>query len=391
MKIFHLINAVLFITALINPYQFVYAQPPNKMSYQAVIRNSSNALVVNQTVGMRISIIQGSQTGSEVYVETQSAVTNINGLISIEIGGGSIVSGSFSSIDWGNGPYFVKTETDPTGGTNFSITGISQLLSVPYALFSANSSNGLNNGTNTNQILYWDGSSWITLDPGTHGQVLTICNNTLTWTFNGSCYPDGTVHCGGIPTFIANVTNPTTGKTWMDRNLGASRVATNSNDTQAYGDLFQWGRMADGHQCRNSSTTNVLSTSNQPNNSSFIISTPGFDWRSPQNANLWQGVNGENNPCPSGYRLPTEAEFNAERLSWSSNNSSGAFSSPLKLTRAGYRTLSNGAINDMGTNGYYWTSTVSGSSSIRLNINSSSSSLSTSYRADGLSVRCIKD
>ena len=112
----------------------VFAQAPNKMSYQAVIRNSSNALVTNQSVGMRISILQSSASGSSVYVETQAPVTNTNGLASIEIGGGTAVSGNFANIHWANGPYFIKTETDPTGGTNYTIVGTSQLLSVPYAL-----------------------------------------------------------------------------------------------------------------------------------------------------------------------------------------------------------------------------------------------------------------
>jgi hypothetical protein len=117
----------------------VFAQAPEKMSYQAVIRNNSNTLVVNQSVGMRISILQGSVTGIAAYIETQNPTTNINGLISIEIGGGANVSGSFSSIDWGNGPFFIKTETDPNGGSNYSITGTSQLISVPFALYSTKS------------------------------------------------------------------------------------------------------------------------------------------------------------------------------------------------------------------------------------------------------------
>jgi hypothetical protein len=109
------------------------------MSYQAVIRDNSNALVTNQIVGMQISILQGSANGTAVYAETQTPTTNTNGLVSIEIGGGTVVSGNFSTIDWANGPYFMKTETDPAGGTNYTITGTSQLLSVPYAMYAANS------------------------------------------------------------------------------------------------------------------------------------------------------------------------------------------------------------------------------------------------------------
>jgi len=116
----------------------VFAQPPQSMSYQAVIRNSSDALVTDTQVGMQISILQGSESGTAVYAETQTPKTSANGLVSLEIGTGEPVSGTFSGIDWAAGPYFVKTETDPDGGTNYTIAGTSQLLSVPYALHARN-------------------------------------------------------------------------------------------------------------------------------------------------------------------------------------------------------------------------------------------------------------
>ena len=112
----------------------VWAQSPQKMSYQAVIRDASNKLVVNRTVGMRISILQGSASGTAIYTETQKPGTNANGLVSIEIG----TQPASGPIDWASGPYFIKTETDPEGGTNYTITGTSQLLSVPYALYAEN-------------------------------------------------------------------------------------------------------------------------------------------------------------------------------------------------------------------------------------------------------------
>ena len=119
----------------------VFAQAPQKMSYQAVIRNSSNALVNSTAVGMRISILQATTTGTAVYVETQTPTTNANGLVSLEIGAGTAVTGTFAGIDWSAGPYFIKTETDPAGGSSYSITGTSQLLSVPYALSAAGIAN----------------------------------------------------------------------------------------------------------------------------------------------------------------------------------------------------------------------------------------------------------
>jgi len=106
----------------------VFAQAPQKMSYQAVMRDVNSNLVKSLPVGMRISILQGSVSGTVVYTETQTPTTNANGLVSIEIGGGT----GFNTIDWSNGPYFIKTETDPTGGTNYTtIVGTSQLLTVP--------------------------------------------------------------------------------------------------------------------------------------------------------------------------------------------------------------------------------------------------------------------
>ena len=203
-------------------------------------------------------------------------------------------------------------------------------------------------------------------------------------------YP-GAIHCGDV-TEILDVTNPTTQKTWMDRNLGASQAATDSTDALAYGDLYQWGRFADGHQCRNSGTTNTLSSTNTPGHGNFIFtSDPPYDWRSTQNDNLWQGVNGINNPCPSGYRIPTRTEWDSEHKSWNPKNAAGAFASPLKLPVAGNRKHSDGLFDQVGTTGTYWSSTVHTTNSYYLYFDNDSSVETTGSRAQGRSVRCIKD
>ncbi|MCH8555033.1 MAG: hypothetical protein LAT76_07740 [Schleiferiaceae bacterium] len=212
-------------------------------------------------------------------------------------------------------------------------------------------------------------------------------------------YPPGTVHCNSTPTVVVDVTNPITGKTWMDRNLGASQAATSSTDSLAYGDLYQWGRGADGHQCRNSLTTTTLSSIDQPGHGSFIIaSSSPNDWRSPQNINLWQGVNGVNNPCPSGYRLPTYPELQFERQSWSTNNSTGAFSSAVKWAMAGKRNPFNGLIEDIGLQGILWSSShtvpstgQTGTGSLFISFSPNHSGNGFILRAFGHSVRCIKD
>jgi uncharacterized protein (TIGR02145 family) len=207
---------------------------------------------------------------------------------------------------------------------------------------------------------------------------------------------------------FGDVTNPTTGKIWMDRNLGASRVATSSTDHLAYGSLYQWGRGSDGHELVNwipghvgqdggtgvNGTTSVLSSTDSPGNSNFIISSGlPVDWRSGQNANLWQGVNGINNPCPAGYRIPTRAEWAAEFATWSSQNVAGAFASPLKLTMAGQRNDGAGFFF-AGQIGYYWTSTTSTTQSQHISIDPSgsyTSSNSSSFRANAYSIRCIRN
>ena len=112
----------------------LWAQAPQKMSYQAVIRDGNNDLIVNGSVGVRFSVLQGSSTGSSVYTESQTLSTNENGLISTEVGG----QAGFSAIDWAMGPFYMKTEIDPVGGSNYTLNGTSELLSVPYALYAAN-------------------------------------------------------------------------------------------------------------------------------------------------------------------------------------------------------------------------------------------------------------
>ena len=122
-KIFTIFAAVLLTAS-------IFAQSPEKMSYQAIVRDTTGSLVTTTNIGMQISILQGSVDGTVIYVETQTPTTNANGLVTIEIGNGA----GFDAIDWSSGPYFIKTETDPVGGTNYTIIGTSQFLSVPYAL-----------------------------------------------------------------------------------------------------------------------------------------------------------------------------------------------------------------------------------------------------------------
>jgi len=215
------------------------------------------------------------------------------------------------------------------------------------------------------------------------------------------------------------------GKTWLNNNLGAdyanttkasfnpSAQATSSRDISAYGSLFQWGRLADGHELINwgnyangiavNSTAPTRPNNDVPASNKFIsvasLTNPR-DWRSTPNANLWQGVFGTNNPCPIGYRLPTESELNFERLSWApNNNGAGALASPLKLTTSGHR-IGTATFDKVGFAGYQWTSTVSSNNSRFLyfdngftapSVSAPAAGWDTIYRAFAAPVRCIKD
>lgn len=153
----------------------LFAQVPQKMSYQAIVRDAEKNLVTNTTIGMQISILRGSETGKPVYMETQLPETNDNGMISIDIGTGQS-SYKFSGIDWGSDVYFIKTEIDLSGGTDYSIVATSQLLSVPYAFYAHESGSSLWGQTSSNELYYLGGNIGIgTTNPA---YELDVINNS---------------------------------------------------------------------------------------------------------------------------------------------------------------------------------------------------------------------
>jgi hypothetical protein len=196
----------------------------------------------------------------------------------------------------------------------------------------------------------------------------------------------------------------------MDRNLGAEQVAQSTFDSQSFGDLYQWGRGPDGHQCRDSKTSNIKSKTDVPGHADFILmaSTDATnDWREPvvnkiaetkkntyatnvSSRTLWRGETGVNNPCPEGFRLPTGTEWREEIAGWSKPNLSGAFNSFLRLPVAGLRASSNGDIISTET-GNYWAHSIDDiNKNEAMQFSILNAQVSPKLRSSGFSVRCIK-
>ena len=169
------------------------------MTYQVVVRDANNELVVNQQVGVRIGILKNSPNGVPVYMETHTATTNANGLLSVVVGMGTPFPGTqLADVEWSKDDYYIQSEIDPTGGANYTIVGVQQLVTVPYAFYAGTADynkleNRPPNGTNTGDILYWDASdtSWHVIPVGSAGQVLTLNPN-------------------GVPQWYSNVLNQNT-------------------------------------------------------------------------------------------------------------------------------------------------------------------------------------
>lgn len=190
------------------------------------------------------------------------------------------------------------------------------------------------------------------------------------------------------------------GKCWLDRNLGATQVAAAYNDSAAYGWLYQWGRLYDGHQIPTSGTTATNSSGDVPGHANFITegSSP-YDWRVPQNDNLWQGVSGTNNPCPTGWRVPTQGEWDAWTTAagvktCSSSCLEAVYNTSLKLPAAGDRYMIDAVLYDQGSAGRYWSSSPEAISAYLLLFSASTvdpMNYGVNERANAFSVRCVKD
>lgn len=318
-------------------------------TFTITIGGQTSTLTVNvYAVGTIASIVCGSATNNGTLT-SGTAASSVNSVISYTSGNGGTHSGQTV--------------------TSTGVTGLTATLTA--GTFASG------NGTLTYNITGTPSAA------GTATFAISIGGQTCNLTRTVVAPAPAVVYCTGSATTVVDVTSPYTGKVYMDRNLGATQVATSSTDFNSYGDLYQWGRGSDGHQCRDSGTTDVLSTTDQPGHGLFITGS-GLNWRSSDNNNLWQGLTGINNPCPSGYRVPTYFELNDEQYYWITAGKTG-LTSFLKLPNAGIR-VATGTVAAEGSEGYYGSSTASGYQLIRATT-SGGGAYNYNY---GLSIRCRK-
>jgi len=216
-----------------------FAQTPEKIQYQAVARNSSGSIIANQLVGYQISILQGSANGTSVYTETHIGLTNGYGLLNLQIGNGTVVSGSMSSIDWSSNIHFVKIEMDATGGSNYQLMGTSELLSVPYALNAKTADNVFSGDYNdlTNQPTIITSADDADADATNEIQSLTLSGSTLTLSNGGGSVtlPSSGGASGVIVIDNSNYTSVTTGIDDIINIQGVINISAN------YGKLYRDG------------------------------------------------------------------------------------------------------------------------------------------------------
>ena len=378
----------------------VLAQPPQKISYQCVVRNASGVLVSNQGVGMRVSILQGSAAGAVVYQEifNPNPETNDNGLLILEIGSGLAILGTFSTIDWSAGPFYLKTEADLTGATNYTIIGTSQLLSVPYALYAKQAETITEESQNLADVL---GKG----NDGNSMQIKNLANPTDAQDAVTKAYVDllkSQIEELKLETGIkikdidGNVYNTVKigNQRWMAENLKTTKL-NDGTPIPEVTDVFEW---------RN---TNKPMLCWYNNDSVTFHDLYGVLYN--------YHVVATNKLCPEGWHVPTDLEWSElevsagmdsisayqtdswrwtnvaarliDNVGWAGTNDFGFSALP-----GGYRTLDAVRYEGLGDYAAFWTSTVWYESEIwrreiiTVGIRRSQTSW---YR--GLSIRCIKD
>ena len=478
-KILTFLSAVLLSISL-------WAQAPQSFSYQAVVRGANNQLLVNQAIGMKVSILQGSETGTAVYAETHTPTSNANGLVSISIGAGKGLNGNFTTIDWSKGPYFIKTETDPTGGANYAFTSTSQLLSVPFALYAANSQpgpkgdkgeqglpgsagtkgdkgdqgetglqgqageqgpkgdkgeigaqgpQGLSGANGLPGAAGTKGDKGDQGEPGLQGQAGAQGPKGETGATGAQGLPGSSkdeqklsVSASGDTLYLQNggfviipglsvanpITKPTSGygsnitdsenNTYKTVYIGTQQWMGENLNVSKYSDGTTIPNITDNTQWQNNTTGAWAYYNNDVANNAKYGKLYNWYATSPT-------TNGNKNVCPTGWHVPTDAEWTVltnylggetvaggkmkevGTASWNTPNTGSTNTSLFTGLPGGYRG-SNGNYSGIGGNGYWWSGPDESTSYawFRYLGNDNGNAFRNNYgKGNGLSVRCLRD
>ena len=385
---------ILFIVPAFN----LFGQAPERIGYQAVIRDATNALLVETKIQMSIQIIQGSESGMVVYEESQKWKTNANGLISIEIGAGTVVSGTIGTIDWSDGPYYVKTEIYPTDDITNVITGTSQIVTVPYAFYADYAEQLTGEYTETQGL-----ADVLAIDNHANGQIKNVGNPTSMHDAVTKVYADMILWASGvIPPHFAGLIADVEGnvyktiklgtQTWMAENLRTSKLNDNTSISLVTSNT-DWAALATPAYCW---YANVAS------NSAVAVACGGlYNWYTVSSGKL----------CPTGWHVPTRDEYNTlvsyiggadvaggklkenGTKNWNSPNTLATNLSGFTALPAGMRNA-DGSYAGISNAGLFWTATEDSPSSgnnAGLLYNSAAYYDAALAKEAGLSVRCIKD
>jgi len=385
----------------------IYAQLPQQFSYQAVVRGANNTLLTNQKVGVKISLLKGSENGQSVYVEQHIATTNSNGLISIAIGGGMFLSGDFIKIDWANGPYFVKSEIDPEGGSNYTLATTAQLLAVPYALYASNSQPGPkgdkgekgDQGTPGKDGMNGkDGKvEFQNLRVSATGDTLYLTNGNFvivpgvsSSNFSSSSHGPKLLDIDGNEYKTVKIGN----QLWMAENLRTSSF----NDGVAIPNVIadtNWSNLKSAAWC------------SYNNEEKFeIVYGKLYNWYS-----LNPKTNGNKNICPSGWHVPSDKEWielyeylggievaanklkHADPYCWMYLHEKASNSSNFSALPGGYF-YNIGRFDGLFSAAIWWSSTENDATSVwRFLVHAGASQIDMKYfpKEDAASIRCVKD
>jgi len=477
------------------------SQAPTKINFQSVLRNTNGEVVSNSAVSLKISILSGTITGTAVYIETHDKTTDAGGIMSLQIGGGTVSSGVFANINWGSSAHFIKLEADFSGGNSYVLLGTQELMSVPYALYASKTDTSVLNlatrfstklsGTDTaslsarinaksslsdtsllnltsrfetklnksdtsslsnrinaklsktdtaslsdrinaklniivfpynpgpekGHIMYWNGSSWVLLNPGAAGQVLKMSSGNYpvpVWGTDATTSVPAFSPCGApISDIDGNVYNTVLigAQCWTKENL---RVRRYNNGTSILFDAI-------GGSGGSSSTWQNLDIGAHTIFAHDSLATPSnltkygylYNWYAAKGISTGGTIlaNDTLNICPSGWHVPTDAEWTtlttelggesvaAGKIKsngtayWNSPNEGATNESGFSALPGGYR-IKDGSFNNLSNSAVFWRATevnLNNAWSSRLDYNSDDVFRISYEKQLGASIRCLKD